>query len=262
MAKEGWEAWKPGSRPAMPGLAKVVGHRGARARAPENTLAGLRRAAELGAGWVEFDVMLTADGIPVLMHDDTLERTTNGHGSMAAITLAELAQLDAGSSYGTAFANERVPTFKETIALLLDLGLAANVEIKPVPGHERETAHAVARLLLEAWPADAPDLLVSSFSTTALMEARATAPSLAYGLLVEAIPANWASLMQQLGCTSLHASHEKTSPAAVAAIAGEGVPVLLYTVNEPTRAAAFLEAGAASIITDVPDLILPLTAHR
>ncbi|SNB61198.1 glycerophosphoryl diester phosphodiesterase [Arboricoccus pini] len=262
MAKEGWEAWRPGSRPAMPGLAKVVGHRGARARAPENTLAGLRKAAELGATWVEFDVMLTADGVPVLMHDDTLDRTTNGQGSTAAITLAELSKLDAGGYFSAAFANERVPTFKEAIDILIDLHLAANVEIKPVPGHERQTAHAVAQILADSWPAIGPDLLISSFSKTALTEARATAPALAYGLLVEEVPANWASLMQELGCTSLHAWHEKTAPEEVASIAAEGVPVLLYTVNDPSCASAFLKAGAASIITDVPDLILPAVDHR
>ena len=103
----------------MPGLAPVIGHRGAAKRAPENTLAGLRRAHELGAAWVEFDVMLSGDGVPILIHDETLERTTDGHGAVPDHGLAAIRELDAGAWFAPAYAGERVPTLEEAIDLLL-----------------------------------------------------------------------------------------------------------------------------------------------
>ena len=119
MGQDGWQAWRRGGRSSLPGLQPVIGHRGAAARAPENTLAGLRRARELGAAWVEFDVMLTADRVPVLIHDETLERTTTGRGEVARHTAAEIRALDAGGWFAPEFAGERVPTLAEAVALLL-----------------------------------------------------------------------------------------------------------------------------------------------
>ncbi len=148
MVREGWEPWRPGSARRLPGLAPVVGHRGASAHAPENTLASLRRAWELGAAWVEFDVKLTRDGVPILMHDAKLKRTTNGSGLVASLDYAAIARLDAGAWFPGAFAGERIPTLDEAVALLQELGLAANVEIKPCPGREVETGRLVAQALL------------------------------------------------------------------------------------------------------------------
>jgi hypothetical protein len=133
-------------------LPRVVGHRGAAASAPENTLAGLRRAHQLGVGWVEFDVKLSGDGVPILMHDAVLERTTDGKGAVADTAYADIRALDAGAWFGPEFAGERVPSFDEAIDLLLSHGLGANVEIKPCPGRERETGAAVARRLAKGRP--------------------------------------------------------------------------------------------------------------
>src|SRR5690606_7499071 len=121
-------------------LPTVIGHRGAARHAPENTLAGLRKAAELATPWVEFDVMLTADGTAVLHHDETLVRTTGLDRKMAATSYAELASLEAGSWFGAAFAGEPVPTLEEALACLGEQRLGANVEIKPTAGRQRETA--------------------------------------------------------------------------------------------------------------------------
>src|SRR5215471_16471459 len=110
---------------------RIIGHRGGGALAPENTLAGIRKAAESGIRGVEFDVMLSSDGIPVLMHDETLERTTNGRGSVSATSFAKLASLDAGAWFGPGYRNERVPSFESAGRLCAELGLWANVEIKP-----------------------------------------------------------------------------------------------------------------------------------
>ena len=133
-------------------LPQVIGHRGAAAAAPENTLASIRKAKELGASWIEFDVKLTRDGQAILFHDDRLERTTDGRGAVAATTLAEIKRLDAGSWFGPAFRGEPVPTFDEALMLCAELGLGINVEIKPCRRREAETAAVAMAALLRLWP--------------------------------------------------------------------------------------------------------------
>lgn len=260
MTSSAWASWRAGSEPALAGLTPVVGHRGAALHAPENTLASIRKAHALGAGWVEVDVKLSRDGVPFLLHDDTLERTTSGSGPAAARRWAELAALDAGAWHGPAFAGERLLSLEALVALLLELGMAANVEIKPCPGREEETALVAARMLERLWPADGPALLLSSFSRVSLAALQRAAPRFPRGLLVEALPADWAEAMQALACTTLHASHRKTGLDDLAMLRRQGVPVLFYTVNEPARARKLLQAGAAAIITDAPDRILPVVA--
>ena len=239
-------------------LPRVVGHRGAAASAPENTLAGLRRAHQLGVGWVEFDVKLTGDGVPILMHDAVLERTTDGRGAVADTAYADIRQLDAGAWFGPEFAGERVPSFDEAIDLLLSHGLAANVEIKPCPGRERETGVAVARRLVERWPSDRPPPLLSSFAEPALEAARAAAPDLPRGLLVGALPEDWAARLERLGCVTFHCSHRHLDAAAVAAVREAGYPMLAYTVNEAERARTLYSWGVDCICSDRPEAILPL----
>ena len=131
----------------FPSFGRVIGHRGAAARAPENTLAGLRGAKQLGCEAVEFDVRLTADGGLVLCHDATLDRTTTGHGRVSARSLAEVRDYDAGVRFNPAFAGERVPTLNEALLLAAELDLAANVEIKADRGRDYATAAAVTAVL-------------------------------------------------------------------------------------------------------------------
>jgi glycerophosphoryl diester phosphodiesterase len=235
-----------------------VGHRGAAAHAPENTLASIRRAHELGADWVEFDVKLTRDGVPILMHDSKLKRTTNGTGLVAALDYASVARLDAGAWFPGGFVGERVPTLEAAVELLVELDLAANVEIKPCPGREVETGEVVAEALDRLWPEDGPALLVSSFARSALRAAHAVAPGLPLGLLSELLPEDWPEALRDLDCTTLHLWHAPLRLEKLRAVIDQGVPVLLYTVNDPKRAADLLANGASSIITDAPDRILPI----
>lgn len=253
---DGWQPWTPGAGASTPGLAPVIGHRGAAALAPENTLASLREAHRVGCRWVEFDVMLSRDSLPVLIHDERVDRTTSGRGRVPDLTYAELRALDAGSWKSPRFAGERIPHLEEAIALCLELGLAANVEIKPARGHERRTGEVVAEALARLWPADGPPLLVSSFARRSLELALQVAPLIPRGLLAERLPRDWASAMQRLGCTSLHLSQRRVSPGELAALVRARVPTLLYTVNAPARARTLLAAGAAAVFTDAPDVIL------
>jgi glycerophosphoryl diester phosphodiesterase len=255
MREDGWRPWREGERSPLPGLASVIGHRGAAGRAPENTLAGLRKARELGAAWVEFDVMLTSDDVPILIHDETLQRTTTGRGRVARHTAAEIRALDAGAWFGPAFAGERVPTLDEAVALLLELGLAANVEIKPSSGRAEATGEIVAERLRRSWPADGPPLLLSSFARPALAAARQAAEAIPRGLLAGRLPSDWREAMQALDCVTLHLDHRQIAAETLRVLASAGVPVLLYTVNDATRGREVLAAGAAAVITDVPDLL-------
>jgi glycerophosphoryl diester phosphodiesterase len=238
------------------GHPRLIVHRCGGALAPENTLAGLRKAAELGCRAVEFDVMLSADGTPVLIHDETLERTTNGHGRVDETSDAELARLDAGSRHGAQFAGEPVPSFGDAAELCQALGLWANVEIKPSSGHEAATGRRVALEARELWSGLPPPLL-SSFSAEALAAAREAAPELPRGLLVEAPPADWLRLLRRLDGVSLHCSGHCLSPQLLGEARAAGVPLLAYTVNDPEDAGRLLRAGVAAVFTDRPDLMPP-----
>jgi glycerophosphoryl diester phosphodiesterase len=235
---------------------RLIAHRGGGALAPENTLAGLRAAAARGYRGVEFDVMLSGDGTPVLIHDETLERTTDGGGRVAQTSDAELARLDAGSWHSAAFAGEPIPAFADAAALCVALGLWANVEIKPSKGEERETGRRVAALAREAWLGQAPPLL-SSFSLEALEAAQEAAPELPRGLLYKAVPGDWRAAAARVGAFSLHCDYRHVTPELVGAAGAAGIPLVAYTVNDPETAAALLRLGMAAVITDRLDLIVP-----
>jgi glycerophosphoryl diester phosphodiesterase len=253
-----------GPQPAVPsvkaaaslGLPAVIGHRGAAGAAPENTLAGIRKAREFGATWVEFDVKLTKDGHAILFHDDRLERTTDGQGAVAATTLAEIRSLDAGGWFGAAFRGEPVPTFEQALALCAELGLGINVEIKPCVNRAAETAQVTMSTLLELWPLDRPAPLVSSFAPACLRVARDLAPQVPRGYLAGTLPRRWRELMAAYGCTTMHLNHRRMLPGQRAALLTAGIPVVLYTVNDGARARQHLEAGIAGVITDHVDLVL------
>lgn len=232
-----------------------IAHRGAGLLAPENTLAALRRGADLGYRMFEFDVRLAGDGTAVLMHDDTLERTTDGRGRVAASSLADLARLDAGAWHSAAYAGEGVPTFGRVAAWLLANGLQANVEIKPCPGRERETGAAVALEAHCLWRGAPLPPLLSSFSEDALEAARIAAPELPRALLFEAVPADWLARCRSHDCVALVAWHEALDEAAIAGAHAAGLRVLAYTVNDPVRARQLEQWGLDGLITDAVDRI-------
>lgn len=245
-----------GEAAAMPlHLPPVIAHRGASAYAPENTLAAIREAHRRGCRWVEIDVKLTADAVPILMHDDRLGRTTSGRGAVRRRRLDEIRTLDAGSWKGRQFAGEPVPTFAEALELLRSLGMAVNVEIKPCRGREVETAWQVCRTLDGCWPDADGNVLLSSFAIESLRAAGEVAPRVPRGLLAEALPRRWRELMAELGCRTLHLSHRRVSERALAAVIASGTPVLCYTVNDPGRARHLRALGVTSVISDAPDLV-------
>lgn len=237
-------------------LPRIIGHRGAAGHAPENTLAALRKASALGVRCVEFDVHLSADGVPVLLHDDTLERTTDGEGAVAAHGADHLRTLDAGQWFSDAFAGERLPTLEQAIQQLADLGLGANVEIKPSPGHERDTGNAVARMLREHWPGALPSPLLSSFKPESLAAARAAAPAIPRALLVRSLTGEWVRDMRELDCTMLNCSEKALTADRADQIRRMGFLLNAFTVNDKSRAERLFGWGVGSVITDYPDRLL------
>jgi len=234
-----------------------VGHRGGGALAPENTLAGIRKAAAMGFRGVEFDVMLSADKVPLLIHDETLDRTTSGQGRVSATPYARLASLDAGAWFGPEYRGERVPSFEQAGKLCAEFGLWANVEIKPAKGFERETAAVAAKLALELWRGVSPVPLLSSFERISLETARAVAPQLDRGYLTDRIEPGWDKAARALGCVSVHCNCKFLTEAQADEVRSAGYWLLCYTVNEPEAARRLFSWGIDAIFTDRLDLIPP-----
>ncbi len=224
-------------------LPRWIAHRGGGSLAPENTLAGIRLAAQLGYRAVEFDVMLSGDGTPVLIHDETLVRTTGVEGRVSDTPDSLLLGLDAGQG-------ERIPTLDEAIALCCRLGLLANVEIKPASGFDRQTAERVAGRCADAVRQSGFQVLLSSFSAEALDVARHRAPEVPRGLLFEQVPTDWMAELRRFDALTLHCSAVDLPDALLAEAAGAEVPVLVYTVNPPEMAESLFRRGVAAIFTD------------
>ncbi len=231
----------------------VIGHRGAAGHAPENTLAGIRRAHALGVGWVEVDVKLTKDGIPILMHDDTLQRTTSCKGAVAARTLAELIDCDTGAWFQPPFAGEAIPTLAELVAALDELNMGLNLEIKPCPGRERETGRVIGEMFPALWPANLPAPVVSSFSRDALQAYIGAAPATARALIVNRLPADWREAATQMGLSAMHCNAKHIKRGLVTEMVAAGLQVRCYTVNDAALARKLFDWGVQSVFTDFPD---------
>jgi glycerophosphoryl diester phosphodiesterase len=245
---------------------RVLAHRGGGALAPENTIAAIRVGCERGFRGVEFDAMLCGDGEAVLIHDPTLDRTTNGTGPVAARSSAELAALDAGRWFSRDFAGEPVPRLAEAIAYCRAQRVWINAEIKPSPGTDaatgRQVAHAVAQGFADLAPAagsaagpDPQAPLLSSFSAEALAAAREAVPWLARGLLCGRMPPDWREQLQRLGCVALHCDHRWLDPAGAARVHRAGYWLFCYTVNDRKRAVELARWGVDAICTDRLDRI-------
>lgn len=233
-------------------LPTIVGHRGAARHAPENTLVSIREAARQGAPWVEIDVHLNRDKVPVLIHDHTLDRTTDGTGRVADKTLAELKALDAGSWFDAKFAGERIPTLEECLNLCLELGLLINIEIKPTPGQEVETAEVALELAQRVWPKNVQAPLISSFAVDSLMAAKRVAPGWPRGYLLDERPADWAAVADRIGAATMNVNHRRENAASIGEYLATGRPVLVYTVNDAQRAAEMWAMDVTTVITDTP----------
>lgn len=242
-----------------------IAHRGAGKLAPENTLAAFRLGASHGYRMFECDVKLSADGVPFLMHDDSLLRTTNASARLGAQASAiggdhswqTLSQLDAGGWHSRGYAGEPLPTLENIARFCLANGHALNIEIKPTPGAEQFTGEVVAAQAARLWHGAAVAPLLTSFSTAALHSASQSAPGLPRGLLLDTLEAGWLDTALQLGCVAVVCNHALWDSTSVAQVHAAGLRALSYTVNTGTDAQRLIALGTDGIITDRIDLFSP-----
>jgi len=235
-----------------------IAHRGAGRLAPENTLAAFRLGAEFGYRMFECDAKLSADGVPFLLHDSTLERTSSGRGTAGEQDWAALSQLDAGAWHSRRYAGEPLPSLEALIRFCLAGGYALNIEIKPTPGVERRTGEVVAQLAARLWAgsAVAPPLL-TSFAPEALQGALDAQPQLPRGLLLDTLRDGWLETARRLDCAAIICNHALWDAATVAQVHAAGMRTLSYTVNDEWAAQRLIALGTDGIITDRVDRFSP-----
>lgn len=236
-------------------LEQVIGHRGAAAYAPENTLASFDKALALGCHWIEFDVMCSKDGIPFIFHDETLNRTTNGKGPFGEKEASDLQTLDAGSWFSKKFKGEHIPLFKDALKWLSFSGVQANIEIKPFPGATEQTTVAVMSHIHRYWPAEKPLPLVSSFEWEALTLCRSISPEMPLGLLFHEWDEKWLDKAKQIDAYSIHCNRKILNQERVKAIKDQNYVLCAYTVNWRFQAKKLLNWGVDALFSDYPDLM-------
>ncbi|MDE0047278.1 MAG: glycerophosphodiester phosphodiesterase family protein [bacterium] len=239
---------------ALIDLPPVIGHRGVAARAPENTLGGLARAAEEGFEWVEFDVRLAGDDVPVVLHDRSLVRTTGVDRLIDEVRSTELGAFDAGSWFDAVWSGERVPTLVQALDACIVLGLTPNVEIKADGGGLMTLARRVTGIIRSRWPAGRQRPLLSSFSPTVLYLARLAGYRWPLALVMGHRPRRlWSWHAALLKCASIHVDRSLATPELISRVHRGGRRVAVYTINCADEAQALMDSGVDSIVSDTPD---------
>ena len=226
----------------------VIGHRGARGHAPENTLLAMDTGIRLGAHWLEFDVQRHPSGELLVFHDLGLERTTNGFGLLADHDFDALRALDAGQG-------QQIPTLEEALALI-EQQVGVNIELKTAGGTAEAVAGVIRRHLAAGWPPE--KFLVSSFHLPELWEFKQLAPEIPIGALICGVPLDWAACAIELGAATLNLSSEFVDPRLISDAHAHGIEVYVYTVNDPAEMRALRELGVDGVFTDYPDRALAL----
>lgn len=235
---------------------RIVAHRGGGKLAPENTLAAIDVGAHYGHTMIEFDAKLSKDGEIFLLHDDNLERTSNGWGVAGELSWQDLLRVDAGGWYSGEFKGEPLPLLSQVAERCRLHGLMANIEIKPTTGTGPQTGKAIALAACKLWQGMIAPLL-SSFDIDALEAAQAAVAELPRGLLLDEWRDDWRELTARLACVSIHLNHTLLDETRVKQLKAAGLHILVYTVNKPQRAAELLRWGVDCICTDAIDVIGP-----
>ena len=239
-----------------------IAHRGAGKLAPENTLAAFRVGAAHGYRAFECDVKLSADGVPFLLHDAALQRTTSGIGAAGDRSWSELSRLDAGGWHSRGFAGEPLPSLEAIARYCIQNGYALNIEIKPTPGVEAQTGRAVALEAARLWAGQAVPPLLSSFEPEALQAARDAVPQLPRALLADTMYEGWFVQARALDCIAVVTNHALMDAALIDQVHGSGLRALVYTVNDPAEVQRLLGFGIDGMITDEVDRFAPREANH
>jgi len=240
-----WQREQPLGRPF------VLGHRGASHAAPQNTLAAFRKAVEAGADGVELDVHLSLDGVPVVIHDDNVDSTTDGKGPVREMTLAQLKTLDAGARFDARFAGERIPTLEEVL-IAVGAQLLINIELKA----DQTAALVPAVVDLIQRMGMASRVWFSSFKPYALYRARALAPEIPCGLLYGPLNPGTLLLRPFTPHEALHPYKDMLTERLVRHTHQRGRRVFTWTLDDPAVAQQFAAWGVDGIITNEPENIL------
>lgn len=233
----------------------VIAHRGASRAAPENTLAAFDLALDQGAGGIELDVHLSADGVPVVIHDFALDRTTDGSGAVGEHTVAQLRRLDAGAWFDPSFAGQRIPTLEETLDRLAgrtDRRVLVNVELKAgstqYPGIERACAAILQQYATEV------QLVVSSFDHRALTTLADQAPAIPTGVLHVARMVDTAAYARRVHAAAVHPLAATVDAQSVAEAHTADLAIYPWTVDDAAQVRRLAQLGVDGIITNLPDL--------
>ena len=234
-----------------------IAHRGAGKLAPENTLAAFKLGASHGYRMFECDVKLSADGVPFLLHDSTLERTTSGHGVAGELAWEALIRLDAGSWHSSHFAGEALPSLEVIARYCLDNNFFLNIEIKPTPGLEAETGTAVANAAARLWKEATVPPLLTSFEVPSLQAAQRAEPQLPRGLLLDKLIPGWLGIALELGCVAVVCKYTLWNQTTVNQARSAGLRTLSYTVNNESSIRRLLSLETDGLITDRVDFFKP-----
>ena len=227
----------------------LIAHRGASGYAPENTLAAFRKAVAMGLGFIETDLQLSRDARFVAIHDDTVNRTTNGQGSVHDLTLAELRRLDAGSWFGSSFVGERIPTLEETLEFAKRHDVVFYLELKP--GGSWGGEHALIGALRES--GEYARVVVISFDSALVAAVRRVEPTLMTGLLCDGQIDKPIEKTLEIGARQLVIRGNLVTPAMIAEAKRHDLQVICWTVNHPAHLRLLASAGVAGIMSDYPD---------
>lgn len=227
-----------------------IAHRGAGLAAPENTLPAFQLGFDSGFTMFECDAKLSADQVVFLLHDATLDRTTNAQGPSHAYVWDELAALDAGSWHSVPFAGTTIPTLEQLAHFCIGKSCQLNIEIKPSPGFDFLTGQHVAREAQRLWAGQSTPPLLTSFKREALRGAQAVAPELPRGFLMHELATDWQEAVAGLQCMAIACHFPLYTEAFIKEIKRLGLYSLAYTVNDLETAHTLLKMGVDSIITD------------
>ncbi|MBV9354252.1 MAG: glycerophosphodiester phosphodiesterase [Chloroflexi bacterium] len=235
---------------ARNGQPLVIAHRGASGERPENTLAAFDRAADLGAPWVELDVQLTRDDQPVVVHDPTLDRTTDGRGRVRDHTFAELERLDAGRWFASAYAGERIPTLAAVLAWARRRGIRVDVEIKNGPIFYEGIVERVLATITATGTAD--QVLVTSFDHHAIAHLRQLDATIATGLLYAARPLDPVDLARRAGADVVLPQCAYVVADDIRAVHAANLGFATWATSDPALLARLANLGVDAVATDHP----------
>ncbi|WP_117232977.1 glycerophosphoryl diester phosphodiesterase [Vibrio maerlii] len=231
---------------------KITAHRGLSSQAPENTIAAFDLAIEQGVEWIEIDVQLSKDDVPMVIHDQTVNRCSNGSGKVSGLSCDQLQQLDAGLWFGDAFRGEMIPTLLDTLQFAHKQRVKLNIELKVYEDDDIELLCRQVRAVIEQVDIESDQLLFSSFSTPALMSMKALLPEIRRGQLWQKVPSQAFNILEDIEAYSVHCDYRFLDQSTAKMIKEADYQLYCYTPNFPELVEQHWLWGVDMMITDIP----------